>query len=138
VVRSPGSIIPKVAQFPTYEFEDNLTNIRGKHNFKAGIGFRRVVLKNQNAEGIYPTVSFGIDNGNVPGSIGPTGRNISTADREKFENLYNDLLGRMEKVTQTFYSNLQTYSRRVRRAHAIFLPMSFMVLYRMNGSCCRI
>jgi hypothetical protein len=102
---------PKWSSFPTMEFEDNLIYIRGNHVFKAGGGLRHIVLKNQTAEGIYPIVTFGIgeDYGNIPSTIGPSGRNISTTDREKFEKLYNDLLGRMETVTQTFYSDLQTY-----------------------------
>jgi hypothetical protein len=101
---------PKWHNSPILELENNWTYIRGKHNFKAGGGFRHITLKSQSAEGINPTVTFGADNGNVPSSIGPSGRNIGTADREKFENLYNDLLGRMEEVTQAFYSDLQTYS----------------------------
>lgn len=103
------SSFPKWRNSPIYEIENNLTYIRGKHSFKAGVGFRHITLKNQSAEGSYPTVTFGTDNGNVPGLIGPAGRNISSTDREKFEKLYNDLLGRMEGVTQTFYSDLQTY-----------------------------
>lgn len=34
---------------------------------------------------------------------------ISAVDRTRFEQLYNDLLGRMARVTQTFYSDLQQY-----------------------------
>jgi hypothetical protein len=101
---------PKWRNAPIFELENNLVYVRGKHNFKAGAGLRRITLKSQSAEGIYPTVTFGNDNGNVPISVGPAGRNIGTTDREKFENLYNDLLGRMEEVTQTFYSDLRTYS----------------------------
>jgi hypothetical protein len=102
---------PEWRDSPTLEFADNLSYIRGQHAFKAGGGVRHISLKNQTAEGIYPNVTFGIDEdyGNIPGSIGPSGKNISTADREKFERLYNDLLGRMEEVTQTFYSDLQAY-----------------------------
>ena len=101
---------PRWHNSPILELENNLIYIRGKHSIKAGGGFRHLTLKSESAEGIYPTVSFGTDNGNVPSSIGPAGRDITTTDREKFENLYNDLLGRMEEVTQTFYSDLQAFS----------------------------
>lgn len=102
---------PKWRNSPILEIENNLIYIWGKHAFKSGGGVRTISIKNQTAEGIYPTVGFGTDEayGNVPSSIGPSGKNISSTDREKFEKLYNDLLGRMEVVQQTFYSNFQTY-----------------------------
>ncbi len=55
-------------------------------------------------------MTFAVANGNAPpASIGPSGAIISVADRSRFENLYNDLLGRPGRVTQTFYSNLKEF-----------------------------
>jgi hypothetical protein len=59
--------------------------------------------------GIYPNVFLGRNFGNAPPSaIGPSGAVISAPDRATFETLYNHLLGRVESVSQTFNSNLET------------------------------
>ncbi len=95
---------------PVIEVTDNLTMIRGRHAIKAGGTFRYISQRSHNEDGIYPDVTFGLGDGNRPPiSIGPSGTRITQSDRLAFENLYNDLLGRMEQVTQTFYSNLETY-----------------------------
>ena len=46
----------------------------------------------------------------MPTTIGPTGTSvISSANRQVFEGLYNDYLGRMNQVVQTFYSDLEKW-----------------------------
>ena len=57
---------------------------------------------------MYPNVTLGTDKGNgVPSSIGPSEQSeISAQDRQIFESLYNDLLGRMESVSLTYNSSL--------------------------------
>ena len=58
----------------------------------------------------WPNVTFATSLGNnVPPAIGPLASEISAADRTRFNNLYNDLLGRMNQVTQTFYSDLRSF-----------------------------
>ncbi len=101
---------PQSHNSPVAEFEDNLSFVRGKHAFKAGVDYRRISQKNGTAAGTSPDVTFGLGFGNLPpGSVGPSGSNvISVADRQRFEYLYNDLLGRMEQVDQTYYSNLSS------------------------------
>jgi hypothetical protein len=95
---------------PLLEATDNLSFVRGKHSFKAGFTYRRTTQKSHDETGIYPNVTFTRNNGNsVPTTIGPSGVSITPTDRVTFENLYNDLLGRMDQVTQTFYGNLQSY-----------------------------
>ncbi len=96
---------------PVAAFQDNLTLIRGKHAFKAGFAFRYTSQKSTDTTGIYPDVTFGLGFGNLPpSSVGPSGTGvISVADRQAFTKLYNDLLGRMEQVDQTFYSNLSSF-----------------------------
>jgi len=102
---------PQSHDSPVIGVTDNLTLIRGRHAFKAGINFRYTSQRNDNAAGSYPNVTFGLGSGNVPpSSIGPSGSGvISSTDRQAFAYLYNDLLGRMEQVSQTFYSNLNSF-----------------------------
>ncbi len=42
-----------------------------------------------------------------PTTVGPSG--LSTADRQQFESLFNDVLGRVGSISQTFYSNLAEF-----------------------------
>jgi hypothetical protein len=96
---------------PVATITDNLAVIRGAHALKAGFTFRYISQRSHDETGMYPDVTFGRDHGNIPPStIGPSGNAISRADRETFEALYNNLLGRMESVSQTFYSDLNSFS----------------------------
>lgn len=92
---------------PVNEYTDNLGIVKGAHTFKTGLNLRFTTQYGYNDAGIYPNVTTAIANGNsIPSTIGPSGPVISSADRQRFENIYNDLLGRMNQVTQTFYSDL--------------------------------
>jgi len=99
---------PRSYRNSIFEIADSVSYIRNRHSFKFGGSFRRTLQGSVDYDGAYPNVTFGIDNGNSPpASIGPSEQSeISSADRRTFENLYNDLLGRMENVNQTFYSSL--------------------------------
>ena len=99
---------PRSVISPVLEISDNLSHAKGTHVFKYGFTFRRTLQGMVDYSGAYPDVTFGTDNGNAPPlSVGPSGTSvISNTDRRAFENLYNDLLGRMESVGQIFYSNL--------------------------------
>jgi hypothetical protein len=97
---------------PVDEVTDNLTKLSGKHTFKFGGTWRRTKQWGYNDAGIYPNVTTGTTLGNaVPANIGPTvaSGTINSANRQVFESLYNDVLGRMNQVTQTFYSDLATF-----------------------------
>jgi len=97
---------------PVDEFTDNLSLVRGPHTIKAGFNGRWTTQFGYTDAGIYPNVTFAVAQGNVvPANVGPSGSTISSADRQRFELLYNDLLGRMSQVTQTFYSNLETFQK---------------------------
>ncbi len=110
---------------------------RGRHYFRSGVEFAWTTLNSSTDEGTWPNVTFARDNGNTPtGNIGPVGTAvISSADRQRFEGLYNDLLGRMDKVTQTFYSDLEEFkdagTKRERtyngRAYSAFLQDDWRV-----------
>ena len=94
---------------PVTEFTDNFTHILGKHTLKAGINFRHTLQTGYNDGGIYPNVTFSATaNGNAPAaSVRPAG--LSSTDQTRFNNLYNDLLGRADQSIETFLSNLKTF-----------------------------
>jgi hypothetical protein len=103
-------ILPNFAQgrnSPVYDFANNLTWVKNKHTFKAGFTTRQVLQYGWNDAGIYPNVNLTLGSAPVPSSIGPSG--LSSADRQRFDQLYNDLLGRVSDITQTFYSDLDKF-----------------------------
>jgi hypothetical protein len=95
---------------PVDDFTDNLTVLRGSHTIKFGFHFQNTTQSEFSDAGIYPNIALTRSSGNVPSaSIGPNGAAITAANRQRFEDLYNTLLGRVSSVSQTFYSNLQTF-----------------------------
>jgi len=95
---------------PIYDITENVTMVRQKHTFKGGANLRFTLQHGWRDDGIYPNVTFATTFGNnVPAGIGPAGGAISSGDRQRFESLYNDVLGRMNQVTQTFYSDLEKF-----------------------------
>jgi len=93
---------------PVKDFTDNVTWLKGRATWKFGFNTRRTLQFGYNDAGIYPNVSFSRANGNIP-TVGPTGAIISSADRQRFEEVYNDLLGRVSQISQTFYSDLDKF-----------------------------
>ncbi len=95
---------------PVNQFTDNLSILRGKHSLKAGVRFSITTQFQSSDAGIWPNINLSRASGNIDSTTGPTGAAvISTADRQRFENLHNDLLGRISSVTNTFYSNLEAF-----------------------------
>ncbi len=93
---------------PVNDFTDNLTKVYRNHTFKGGANIRLTTQFGYNEANIYPNVTTAVANGNnVPANIGPAG--LSSSDRQTFEQLYNDVLGRIDQVTQTFYSDLEKF-----------------------------
>ena len=125
---------------PVIDLTDNLTILKGKHNFKTGLTFRRVLQYGYNYGGIYPNVSLARTSaGNAPAAtFGPQG--LSSANRNIFEGLYNDVLGRVGNITQTYYSDLATFqdagTPRVRNTvfkdYGIFFQDDFKVKPRLT------
>ena len=102
---------PQGRNSPVNEYTDNLTKVHGNHTFKFGGQIRFTTQYGYNDAGIYPNVSLSTANGNVPAAaLNPPG-SIASADLTKFQGMYNDLLGRISSVTQTYYSNLQTFQQ---------------------------
>ncbi len=101
---------PQGRNSPVWDTTNNLTHIRGKHTLKAGFQRRHVLQYGWNEAGIYPNISLTPTLATVPATIGPNGATvISSADRQRFESLYNDLLGRVGQISQTFYSDLEKF-----------------------------
>jgi hypothetical protein len=95
---------------PVDEFTDNLTLARGRHTVKFGFNFQNTTQAEYTDSGIYPNITLSRSFGNIPpASIGPDGAVISAANRQRFEDLYNTLLGRPASISQSFYSNLQAF-----------------------------
>ncbi|MBI4874511.1 MAG: carboxypeptidase regulatory-like domain-containing protein [Acidobacteria bacterium] len=99
---------PQGRNSPVNDVTENITKILRKHTLKAGVSMRFINQYGYNDAGIYPDVTLATSFGNsVPSTVGPAG--LSSANRQTFDNLYNDLLGRMNQVTQTFYSDLEKF-----------------------------
>lgn len=95
---------------PVNQITDNLSILRGKHSFKTGLRFSLTSQWSSNDANIWPTISLTQNFGNAaPGTIGPSGAAIAAADRGRFDNLYNDLLGRVSSIATTFYSDLAKF-----------------------------
>ncbi len=99
---------PRSYKTPVFEISDYFAHSKTAHNLKYGATFRQTTQSSVDYTGVYPNITFGTTMGNAPSSnVGPSGVSvISNSDRLTFDNLYNDLLGRMESVSQTFNSSL--------------------------------
>jgi hypothetical protein len=95
---------------PVDQFTDNISIVRGKHSYKTGVRFSSTLQWQTSDANIWPTITTTLSNGNtVPASIGPATGTIAAADRTRFEQLYNDLLGRVNQINTTFYSDLAKF-----------------------------
>jgi hypothetical protein len=92
---------------PINEYTDNLTFIHGRHTAKVGITARYVLQYGYNYAGVWPTATLAFTYAPVPTTVGPTG--LSSANLQIFQGLYNDLLGRISSVAQTFYTDLSSF-----------------------------
>jgi hypothetical protein len=93
---------------PVNDTTENLTWIKGNHTIKGGANIRWTTQWGYNDAGIYPNINTARTLGNIPASsVGPQG--LSTTNRNQFENLYNDVLGRVSSVDITYNSDLATY-----------------------------
>ncbi len=99
---------PQGRNSPVNQFSDNVTKVLGKHTIKFGMALTFTDQYGYNLAGIYPNVTFTTGNGNAPpSSLTPS--NVSGTNLTNFQNLYNELLGRVNQVTETYYSNLNTF-----------------------------
>lgn len=93
---------------PVIDLTENLTWLHGTHTFKMGTNLRRTLQHAYDLAGTQPNLTTTTNNGNsVPTNIGsqiPAG-----ATRTQFERLYNDIMGRLDQVIMTFYSDLDQF-----------------------------
>lgn len=94
---------------PVTQLTDNLSILRGEHSFKTGFTLHFTNQHTANEAGLYPNVLVSRNGATPPATVGPTGATISLPDRTRFENLYNDLLGRVSSINKTFYSDSETF-----------------------------
>jgi hypothetical protein len=93
---------------PVTDITENLTWLKGKHVLKMGTNIRHTLQYGYDQAGVYPNLTPAVANGNiVAAAIGPQG--LTATQRTTFERLYNDILGRIDRVTMTFYSDLQKF-----------------------------
>ncbi len=93
------------------QISDNVSIIHGRHTFKTGFRLSDILQYQTSDTNLWPTINVSTSNGNaVPTANGPTGAQISSADRARYDSLYNDLLGRVSSIQTTFYSDLSTFS----------------------------
>jgi hypothetical protein len=99
---------PQGRNSPVNEYTDNITKIHGNHTFKFGGQLRFTKQYGYNDAGIYPNISLSTANGNVlNSSLIPAG--LTSTQLTAFQGMYNDILGRMSSVAETYYSNLTTF-----------------------------
>jgi len=93
---------------PVDEYTDNISKIHGNHTFKAGGNVRFTTQWGTNDAGIYPNASLVTTlTGNTPPAVQPAG--LTSTQLTNFQGLYNNLLGRVGSIAQTFYSDLSTW-----------------------------
>jgi hypothetical protein len=93
---------------PVNEYTDNISKIHGNHTFKAGGNIRFTTQWGTNDAGIYPNASLSTAaTGNTPPAVQPAG--LTSTQLTTFQGLYNNLLGRVGSIAQTFYSDLNQF-----------------------------
>ncbi len=99
---------PQGRNSPVNEFTDNLTKIAGNHTIKFGGQLRFTTQNGYNAAGIYPNESLSTSSvGNSPSFATPAG--LTSSQISILYGLYNNLLGRVGQISQTYYSDLSQY-----------------------------
>jgi hypothetical protein len=94
---------------PVNDITDNMTKVWKNHTFKWGTNIRFTLQTGFNDAGIYQNVTTAVANGNTPpAALVPAG--LTNAQKSTFQQLYNDVLGRMDQVAETFFSrDLQSF-----------------------------
>jgi hypothetical protein len=95
---------------PVNDITDNMSKVKGNHTFRWGTNIRHTLQTGFNDNGIYQNVTTAAANGNTPTLPAALVGKLSTAQTTTFNSLYNDVLGRMDAVAETFLStDLKTF-----------------------------
>ena len=90
---------------PVYDIIDNMTWTKGNHIFKWGGKIAFTKQWGFRDDGIwYNVTTSSTANGNTP-TVPATLSAISSAQKTQYQSLYNDMMGRMDSVAHTWYSN---------------------------------
>lgn len=93
---------------PVDQYTDNITKLKGNHTLKAGAQLRFTTQWGYNAAGTYPNESLSTASpGNTPSITAPAG--LTSSQVAILQGLYNNLTGRVGQISQTYYSNLETW-----------------------------
>ncbi len=106
------SPFPQGRWSPVIDLTENLTWLHGTHTLKMGTNLRRTLQHGYDLAGTQPNLSTKTSNGNaVPSTIGPQVGvlGLTSSNRTQFDNLYNDIMGRLDQVIMTFYSDLDQF-----------------------------
>lgn len=86
----------------TFNFADNASFVRGKHNFTFGTQNQMIRVQSYNEAGITPTYSLGISASNPNGLVTSQLPGISAADLSAANGLLVSLAGWVSSASQTF------------------------------------
>lgn len=89
---------------PVDDIIDNVTKTWNNHVFKFGMKYSRTGQYGYNDGGIWYNITAALANSNVP-NVPAALASLPSGTQTTFQNLYNDVLGRMDTVAHTFYSN---------------------------------
>jgi hypothetical protein len=96
---------------PVDDYLDNMTKTWHNHSFKFGGKYSHTQQQGYNFAGIYPNISLSTANGNSPATPAAltalmAGLSASTQSTlvTNFNALYNNVLGRISQLSDTFYS----------------------------------
>ncbi len=87
---------------PVIDFVDNLSKVLGNHTLKVGTNVRSTKQYGYNYSGAFPTLLTTVAAG---GSSIPSPAGLTSNQLTVFQQLYNDLLGRITQINQTYYSS---------------------------------
>lgn len=89
---------------PVNDVIDNVTKIWGNHVFKMGMKYSHTSQYGYNLSGVWYNLTDALANGNVP-TVPAALSSLASGTKTTYQQLYNDVLGRMDSIAHTFYSN---------------------------------
>jgi len=101
-----GVFLTQEAPTPSFNFNDNLTKIRGNHTFKGGVDVR-ILRSNVNFGGDYYIPVLSTNNASNPANV-PALTGLHPNDRANAQQFTNDLTGTIGYIQQDFKANSKT------------------------------
>jgi len=101
-----GIFLTQESNLPVYNFNDNVTKIKGNHTLKGGVDIR-IANSNVNFGGDYYIPVLNTDNAFNPANV-PALAGLNSNDRALAQQLTNDLTGTIGYIQQDFKTNSKT------------------------------